>query len=393
MPTSFAQEATGTPSDVCTAPALVARLIDQTHSHTTARRGTAMSVRFVVRCLVAAGVWVPMMALGQTGPSSSIPRTAWDAPDLGGVWDYTTLTPLERPSVYEGREFLTEEETAQIEQAARDGEGFDYRASDPKVDIESAYNAFWTDSPTTLSGDRRTSLIVDPPDGRLPALTPAAQAREDSWRANRVPPIRAPLLLAFQAGVNPARSPEDFGLSERCIAGYSSGPPLAGLSGVYNSNLQIFQTPDHVALLTEMVHEARIVPLDARPHLSPVIRQWLGDARGYWDGDTLVVESTNFTPKRSSFVTSATDAVGEGGALHLTERFTRIDAETLQYEYTVKDPVTFTRPFTGLQMLRRTEGPIFEYACHEGNYGLPNAMSGARVQEREMAQKLGSGQE
>lgn len=325
-----------------------------------------------------------LVAVPVNGQSSLVPRTSWGAPDLGGVWDYNTLTPLERSGEFDGREFLTEEETAQIEQTARESEGGDYRVADPKVDIESAYNAFWSDKPAALSPDRRTSLIIDPPDGRLPALTSAAQAREDFWRANRVPPIRAPLLLAFQAGTNPARGPEDFGLSERCVVGYSSGPPLSGLSGgAYNSNLQIFQTPDHVALLTEMVHEARIVPLDGRPHVPAVIRQWLGDARGSWEGDTLVVESTNFTPKRSSFVTSATDAVGEGGALHLTERFTRIDSDTLQYEYTVTDPVTFTRPFTGLQMLPRTEGPIFEYACHEGNYGLPNSMAGARVQERD----------
>ena len=337
----------------------------------------ALASVFVGAVLLAFASFWAAPAAAQT----AVPRTSWGTPDLGGVWDYNTLTPLERPSDYDGREFLTEEERAEIEQAARENVGEDYRPADPKVDIESAYNTFWLDQPTTFSPDRRTSVIIDPADGRLPPLTPAAQAREDFWPPNRVPPIRAPLLTAFQGGANPARGPEDFGLSARCIVGYSSGPPLT--SGAYNSNLQIFQTPEHVALLTEMVHEVRIVPLDGRPHVSSVIRQWLGDARGYWDGDTLVVESTNFTPKRSSFITAFNDAVGEGGALHLTERFTRIDADTLQYEYTVTDPVTFTRPFTGLQMLPRTEGPIFEYACHEGNYGLPNAMAGARVQERE----------
>ena len=329
--------------------------------------------------VVVAGVVLAVVPLA----AQSLPRTAWGKPDLRGLWDYNTLKPLERPSEVEGREFLTEEETAAIEQAARDGAGFDYRPDDPNIDIESAYNAFWSDKPTTVAPDRRTSVIIDPPDGRLPALTRAAQAREDSWRATREPPIRAPLLLAFEAGANPARHPEDFGLSERCIVGYSAGPPLRGLGvGVYNNNLQIFQTPDHVALWVEMVHDTRVVPLDGRPHVSPSIRQWLGDARGYWDGDTLVVESSNFTPKRASFVTVATDAVGEAGALHLTERFTLIDANTLEYRYTVDDPVTFTQPFTGLQMLRRSDAPAFEYACHEGNYGLPNAMAGVRAQER-----------
>ena len=347
----------------------------------------------IVRSSWIAGVvlFVPIVALGQTGASDAVPRTVWGAPDLSGVWDYNSLTPLERPSEYAGRAFLTEEEAARIVQQAVAGAGAELRQEDPRIDIESAYNSFWTDHPTTLSSDRRTSLIIDPPNGRLPALTAAAQAREDFWRANRVPPIRAPLLLAFQAGDNPARSPEDFGLSERCIVGFSAGPPLNG--GSYNSNLQVFQTPDHIALFTEMVHQSRIVPLDGRPHVSQDIRQWLGDSRGHWDGDTLVVESRNFTPKRSSFITSATDAIGEGGALHLTERFTRIDGDTLRYEYTVNDPLTFTRPFTVSQMLRRTEGPIFEYACHEGNYGLPNALAGARVQEREMAEADAGGQE
>ena len=351
-----------------------------------------MRSRFVrCSCLAAAVLLIPLVALGQTGASNAVPRTAWGAPDLGGVWDYNSLTPLERPSEYEGREFLTDEEAGQIIRQAVENAGVDQRATDPKIDIEGAYNAFWTDHPTTLPPDRRTSLVIDPPDGRLPALTAAAQAREDFWRANRVPPIRAPLLLAFQAGDNPARTPEDFGLSERCIVGFSAGPPLNG--GSYNSNLQVFQTQDHIVLFTEMVHQARIVPLDGRPHVSPVIRQWLGDARGYWDGDTLVVESRNFTPKRSSFITSATDAVGEGGALHLTERFTRIDGDTLRYEYTVNDPVTFTRPFTVSQMLTRTDGPIFEYACHEGNYGLANALAGARAKEREMAEDNTDGQQ
>ena len=347
----------------------------------------------LVRCSCFAGfvLLIPLAALGQTGASHAVPRTAWGAPDLSGVWDYNSLTPLERPAEYEGREFLTEEEAARIVQGAVENAGADQRQADPKIDIEGAYNAFWSDSPTTLSPDRRTSLIIDPPDGRLPALTQAAQARERFWRATRVPPIRAPLLLAFLAGDNPARGPEDFGLSERCILGYSTGPPLNG--GAYNSNLQVFQTPDNIALFTEMVHEARIVPLDGRPHVAPGIRQWLGDARGHWDGDTLVVESSNFTPKRSSFITSATDAVGEGGALRLTERFTRIDGGTLRYEYTVNDPLTFTRPFTVSQTLRRIEGPIFEYACHEGNYGLPNALAGARAQERELAEANKGGQE
>ena len=342
-------------------------------------------------CIAAVVLLVPAAAFGQSGSADSVPRTAWGAPDLGGVWDYNSLIPLERPAEYEGREFMTEEEAANLGEQAAATAGQDQRHPDPSIDIESAYNAFWSDAITTVPADRRTSLIVDPPDGRLPPLTPAAQAREAAWRANRTPPIRAPLLLAFLAGENPARGPEDFGLSERCILGYSTGPPLNG--GAYNSNLQIFQTPDLVVLFTEMVHEARVVPLDGRPHVSPAIRQWLGDSRGHWDGDTLVVESRNFTPKRSSFITTSTDAVGEGGMLHLVERFTRVDADWLRYEYTVNDPVTWVRPFTVSQMLPRSTGPIFEYACHEGNYGLANALAGARAEEREVAAEAAGGQD
>ena len=319
---------------------------------------------------------MPTTAAGQ----GVIPKTPWGAPDLQGIWDFNTLTPLERPSEFEEREFLTEEEASQMVQTVLESEGWDARYSDPQQDVEGAYNQFWTDRITNLSADRRTSLIVKPRDGQLPALTAAAYEREQAWRATWQRPIRAPVLLAALFGINPARGPEDFGLSERCLVGYSSGPPING--GTYNSNLQIFQTRGHVVLYTEMIHEARVVPLDGRPHVSPAIRQWLGDARGHWDGDTLVVESVNFTPKRASFYPNATDAVGSGEALHLTERFSRVDIETLRYEYTVDDPVTFTSPFTVSLTMQRSTGPIFEYACHEGNYGLLNALAGARAQER-----------
>ena len=155
------------------------------------------------------------------------------------------------------------------------------------------------------------------------------------------------------------------------------------MPGANNSHLQIFQTPDQVVLFTEMIHDARVVPLDGRPHLSPSIPQWQGDARGRWEGDTLVVESTNFPSKRFSFNIGLMDAVGSGETLHLTERFTRLDADTLQHAYTVDDPVTFTRRFTAVQTMTAADGPLFEYACHEGNYAISNALSGARAQERD----------
>jgi hypothetical protein len=333
----------------------------------------------IAACLVLAALPTPVR--GQT--TSTIPRTGWGAPDLGGVWDYNTLTPLERPSELEGREFLTDEEIAEAVSQSVNSIGADHRPADTSQDIESAYNAFWSDTVTNISADQRTSLIVDPPDGKLPPLTAAAQEREASWRATWQRPIRVPFLLGMMFTNKQARGPEDFGLSERCIVGYSSGPPL--MPGAYNSNLQVFQTPDHVVLFTEMVHTARVVPLDERPPLSPAIAQWNGDSRGQWDGDTLVIDSTNFSPKRASFNIGILDAVGSGETLHLTERLTRIDADTLRYQYTVKDARTFTRPFTAIQTLRKTDGPLFEYACHEGNYGLYNMLAGARAEEHDAA--------
>ena len=322
---------------------------------------------------------LPTLVGGQT--ASTAPRTAWGAPDLNGVWDYSTLTPLERPGEFEGREFLTDEEAAEAVSRSVNSLGADRRHPDATRDIESAYNAFWFDRGTSVVSDRRTSLIVDPPDGKLPPLTAAAQEREASWRATWQQPIRVPFLLGFMFPNKQARGPEDFGLSERCLVGFNSGPPL--MPGTYNNNLQVFQTPDHVVLFTEMIHVARIVPLDGRPHLPPSIAQWVGDARGYWDGDTLVIDSTRFTSKRPSFTIGIVDAAGSGETLHLTERLTRVDADTLRYAYTVNDATTLTRPFTAVQTLQRTDGPLFEYACHEGNYGLYNMLAGARAEERE----------
>jgi hypothetical protein len=180
------------------------------------------------------------------------------------------------------------------------------------------------------------------------------------------------------AGIG-ADSYEDRGLAERCLLGFNSGPPIVPAG--YNQNIQIFQTPDHVVILHEMVHDARVVPLDGRGHLSDGVRQWMGDSRGYWDGDVLVVETTNFTDKTASFNPSVATGAGTGTSLHLTERFSLADDDTLRYEFTVNDPTTFTQPFTAILPMKRGEG-MYEYACHEGNYGLSNILSGARQEER-----------
>jgi len=288
------------------------------------------------------------------------PRTADGHPDFQGVWDFSTLTPLERPAEFADKAFLTEEEAKQFEQRTMQRNNRDNRQQSPEADVSAAYNEFWFNrgvQAARVNGKTRTSLILDPPDGKIPALTPEGQkraaARADARREH------------------PADGPEDRSLGERCLL-FSAGPPM--LSGPYNNYVQLFQTRDHVVIFNEMIHDARIVPLDGRPHLAPGIRGLLGDSRGRWDGDTLVVETTNFTDK--------TTVRGSGQRLRLVERFTRADADTLLYEFTVDDPESFTKPWTAVIPLAKTEDKIYEYACHEGNYAMPGMLRGARSGEK-----------
>jgi hypothetical protein len=244
----------------------------------------------------------------------------------------------------------------------------------------------WTDR-ARASLLNQTSLIVDPPDGRIPPLTPEAQKAEAAHRIAGGHPVR---MRTDGVGDD---DPEDRGLSERCLLGFSTGPPFQ--PGGYNNNVQIVQTRDYVVLLLEMNHDARIVPLDGRPRLPDGLRTWLGDSRGRWEGETLVVETTNFTPKVASF--SARRGAGgyEFGTaerLRLIERFTRVDGRTLQYEFTVHDPVTFTRPFTARFPMTLIDEQIYEYACHEGNYGLTNILRGGRVLDQDGNNESQSGQ-
>ena len=313
----------------------------------------------------ATGVATATLAAAQP-PAVSTPRTAWGAPDLGGIWDFRTMTPLERPLDLADKAVWTTEEAAAYETST-----LERRLRNPLAP-SSVHAAWWLDNGTTLTEDRRTSLIVDPPDGRIPALTPEAARRQEAHGVQR--PVRL-----RQSRNSPAHGPEDLGVGERCLSGFSTGPPIT--PSAYNNNLMVFQTPDHVVLLTEMVHEARVVPLDGRPHLPDTMRQWLGDSRGHWEGDTLVVESTNFTDRIGSFNTLGM-ALGSGKTLHLTERLTRVDADTLLYEFTIDDPDTFTAPFTAAVPMARTDVPLYEFACHEGNRGLEGMLRGARAVER-----------
>jgi hypothetical protein len=279
------------------------------------------------------------------------PRTADGHPDLQGVWDFRTITPLERPSELGDKQVLTDDEAAQVEErAASDRIDRPPRAGDPGT-----YNQFWFDRGTKVIGDRRTSLIVDPPNGRIPAVTAAGQSRRaEGGRRSR-----------------PA-GPEDRNVAERCILGFNAGPPMEPRA--YNNFVQLFQTRDHVVILNEMVHDARIIPMDGRPHGR--LRQWKGDSRGRWDGDTLVVETLNFHTN-----TAFSERQGSTPAMRLVERFRRVDADTLLYEFTVDDPATWTRPWTAAIPMTRSSDRMYEYACHEGNYAMPAMLAGARAEE------------
>ena len=336
---------------------------------------------------VFAAVLLPLTTLAQAPPpkpSSAIPRTPDGKPDLQGFWDFRTLTPLERPANLANKPFLTEEEAKTLQEQNADRRARAAAAADPRDSPRApggggqavgAYNDFWIDSGSNVVGDRRTSLIVDPPDGRVPATVPGVPRQAGSLMEDlaAAPPIR---VLATGARGD---GPENRGLSERCLVGFNSGPPMVP-SG-YNNHIQIVQTPNHVAILNEMNHDVRIVPLDGRAPLPGSMRQWAGVSRGRWEGDTLVVRTTNFTDKTASFSPSVATAVGTGATLTLTERFRRVDGATLHYEFTVEDPATFTRPFTALVPMQKSDQPVFEYACHEGNIGLMNILRGARAEE------------
>ncbi len=280
------------------------------------------------------------------------------ARDLEGIWSNATVTPLERPADLAGKATFTPEEAAAYEKQAVERSNVDHRTGNAETDVASAYNQFWYDRGTKAVGTRHTSLIVDPSDGRVPPLTPEAQKGVQDTRA--------------WAQEHATDGPEGRSLGERCILWNTAGPPM--LPGPYNNNFQIFETRDQVVILNEMIHDARVIPLDGRPHLASNIRQLMGDSRGHWEGKTLVVDTTNFSGKFS--------VRGSDENLHLTERFTRVSPDTLLYEFTVNDPTAFTRPWTAQIPVTRTKGPIFEYACHEGNYAMTDILAGARVAEK-----------
>ena len=327
-----------------------------------------MSSRFFVSLSLLATVIAVVSvtavpAAGQTAAQNDTPhRTPWGDPDLQGIWTGSTLTPFERPTDLAGKEFLTEEEVAAIEDEAARNQLVERvpRQGDPGT-----YNQVWFDNGITVVPDGRTSLIVDPPDGRIP-WRPGAQAQ-----------------IGGTLRIGPYDSTVDLDTDERCM---TDGLPMLRLG--YNPNSQILQTPGYVVILHEMFHDRRIIPVDERPHGH--IRQWNGDITGRWEGDTLVVESTNFVDK--THYRWARGWKAPSHTMRLVERFTRVDADTIEYQFTLEDPSKFTGPWTAViplttnQAVRGvTEGPLYEYACHEGNYAMVNVLSGARAQEKAQA--------
>ncbi|HCR00399.1 MAG TPA: hypothetical protein DIU48_13330 [Acidobacteria bacterium] len=311
------------------------------------------------RCFALLGGLAVMLLASLPVSAQDGPRTAWGASDLQGVWDFRTITPLQRPEDLGDQEFLTAEEAANLEQeaVARDERLLlaDARKTEAGGSV-GAYNNFWMDRGTRTIGTRRTSLIIDPPNGRIPAMTEAGQARGAERRDYR--------------REHPADSWLDRSTFDRCILGFNTGPPMT--PGGYNQNMQVFQTEDHVVILNEMVHDSRIIPINGSPRTG--LGSWTGESRGHWEGDTLVIETQNFTDK--------TRWRGTAEAMTLVERLTRQDDATLVYTFTVTDEQTWETPWTAEIPMRRSDQPLYEYACHEGNYSMEGILSGARSDER-----------
>jgi hypothetical protein len=338
------------------------------------RIGLALGCAGAVSQIIALST-VGLFAQRTTAPraarGNATPRAGDGRPDLSGTWSFVSATPLERPEQFADRAVLTDQEIAEIARRASTQSTADRQ---PPPGDTGAYNSFWTDAGAKLT-DKRTSLISDPPNGRLPPVTPETRQR---------------MVTLMTAESNP-NEPEDLTPWGRCITGFNAGPPI--LPSGYNNNVQIVQGRDTVLVFTEMVHEARFVPLDGRPHLPGSVRQWQGDSRGRWEGDTLVIDTTNFRKDGTGNLPLL--GAGVGGRLrtgvltddhlHVIERLTRADANTLRYEVRVEDPTVWTRPWTALVVMQKTDEGLYEYACHEGNYAVRNILTGARAMDLKRA--------
>ena len=318
-------------------------------------------------------------ALAQSAGAYEIPRTEHGQPDLQGVWNFSSSTPMQRAERYGTQEFLTAEQVQeQIERQARMAARADAQEAELNLNPEAppagqtprGYNTFWIEMGNR--GDNvRTAHIVYPESGRVPA----AVEGNPVIAGGLGPDISGERPVRFIVGGIAKNGPEDRGLSERCLVGFNAGPPF--LPSLYNNNMQIIQSKDSFVIITEMIHDARIVPLVEMPELSDDIRLWSGDSRGYWEGDTLVVETNNFNGMQTSFQSRGTNF-----DMVLKEKFTRVAYDQVDYEFTIDDPSTYTDKITAIVPMSKVAGQIYEYACHEGNYGMINTMRGARYEER-----------
>ena len=324
-----------------------------------------MTKMLLAAFVTAAGVLtlVPQPATAQSGERTMAMRTPDGQPDVSGTFTFRTLTPFQRPDQFANQETLSLEDAAAFEASERRRQNRDF--FDPELGANNyrpraeggvlSYNEFWYERGIELTSDKRTSLVIDPPDGRLPLQTEEA--------------IMAASERQADAALHRYDSYENRGSGDRCLMGFNAGPPMR--SSGYNNNVMIFQSPGYVTILNEMVHNARVIPIDDTER--PPFPQYSGVSRGHWDGETLVIETSQFRGGSSGLTSPH---------MHLVERLTRLDPDTVAYEYTVTDPTVYTAPYTVLLPFRRTDGPLFEYACHEGNIGLHGILAGARNLER-----------
>lgn len=317
----------------------------------------------------SAQVAAPAATRAQPARAWTPARTPWGDPDLQGVWNDATSTPLQRPASRGEKDVLTAEEAEEFQEELAFGLTRDRRDGGPEADVNRAYNEHWMDSRRLkITADRRTSLIVDPPEGRMPPLVPLSPERQ------KVRAARAEANKRFLAGM--PSTAEEMSLPVRCIIRTDSPPYLPT---IYNNNFQIFQSPGYVVIAPEMIHSARIIPMDGRPHLGKNLPQWLGDTRGRWEGNALVIETTNFRTDDG--------VVYQGGnpdTYRITERFTRVAADAINYEFTISDPATWTRPWTAVIPWTKVDPgeQMYEYACHEDNFDIVHLLSGARLREK-----------
>jgi hypothetical protein len=329
--------------------------------------------------------WFSMLLVGMAIPATvpawgqTVPRTPDGHPDLQGIWTNKTITPLERPKELGDKAFFTPEEAKAFTKNALDRGDKDRRGGGVR-DVLNAYNAFWWDSGTKVLTNMRTSIITDPPDGRIPALTPHRQAQlQEQAEAVKIRCQKPGCEIANGGQLSPSDKPTDLDLMTRCI---SFGTVVPMLPSAYNNDYQIVQGPGMVAIDTEMVHDVRRIPTDGSAHLPATVREWVGDPRGHWEGDTLVVDSTNF-------IAGTGRMQGADQNLHLIERFQRVSPDVLLYQFTVEDPTAFTKPWSGEIPMTKSDGLLYEYACHEGNIGMKDIIAAAKADEKKAAEQAG----